>query len=287
MSNCLVTTLKDSVNDDNLLKIDEVSFTVNSSRITPILFGWDNSVHNLKIIGDGYFTNSNGSTNLGKNIEVSPNTALYLSPGEYDVVISAKDKLASIDVFGDPSSFDSIEFDLSKVLGLSNMQVIRLDNSSRVSGDIKYLAYANLLRRVKLRNNNNKVTGKISDIANALSEKMLSFQISFNSNITGTLTDLIRMMRNTETLEYLNVDECPGITGNISALTSRPALKEVYLRGTGVTGNISSLTPMTNLVSLNVSSTALTGDTSSLANLTNLTIFLYANTAITGTWPLV
>lgn len=93
MKNCLYTKLKGSVDNDNLVKIGEFcfDFTADENNIVVIATNHTNSTYRL--IGDGYFTNNDGTENYGNEF-VTPDGASYVKlngngkifiPGKYDL----------------------------------------------------------------------------------------------------------------------------------------------------------------------------------------------------------
>lgn len=102
-NNCLVTTLKGAVQNDELLKLGEMEFTVNISNnptTTTQVFSVTGTCEYLKIIGDGYFISSNpgtdhwsdGTNSVGKQVTPSNygSNSYFLSNGNYKVVLMSK-----------------------------------------------------------------------------------------------------------------------------------------------------------------------------------------------------
>lgn len=77
---CLVTKLKGTVDDATLVRLGETKFefekgVTKTLSITPI----SGTTLSVRIVGDGYFTNSSYSSNNGTELSISERTRLYLS----------------------------------------------------------------------------------------------------------------------------------------------------------------------------------------------------------------
>ena len=105
MTKCLITKLNGSVQNDSLLRIGEFGIRVSTVE-SPTADSQKFSVLNtkdaqLRIIGDGYFTNETLTENKGKvmNIAANTETLVYYSNGDYEIVVSEKYSLTSIGIF--------------------------------------------------------------------------------------------------------------------------------------------------------------------------------------------
>jgi hypothetical protein len=312
MATCLVTTLKESVTDSSLLKIGELLIKKKTNTVTSINMQAVNGV-TVTIRGNGYFTDSTGTSNLGKTASVTiDNTRMYLSPGEYELVVSNKYDLKRIE-----TSDTKLSFDTEELLGCSNIFVLMLP-ACDITGDIEYTPQA----IEYLSYNDTKVTGDISalsdknprnvnlgktDIAGDISSlsglgRLQSITVS-ETNIQGNInvfSDMatvkdISIGRSNVTGDVSSIENLSltsfsainnNITGNLSSFSGMSALVNLTVEGTSVTGNLSSIASLTSLRTLNVANTDISGDTSQLAGLTNLTAFYYSNSNVTGTWPL-
>ncbi len=304
MSDCLVTTLKESVSDDSLLKIDEFLIPFKSNIVAKINI----TPAEVTIKGDGYFTNQAGNANYGKTHEfpVGDNSYAYLSPGNYALLVKSKYiinvfNIAQGAIGNTPESFYVNLEDISYSSPTAGQIQIITTAGTATYGDIDKLLERNKVANYNISlslSNVDAITGNINKIGSAvdtfyasrcnltgdlssLADKNALVNIDLRaSKVTGNISSLATHNRNVIVLDETN------ITGNLSALSSMTTLTNLQIGSTAITGNISSLASLTNLTTLNVSDTAITGDTSSLANLTSLTTFNYTNTAITGTWPL-
>ncbi len=257
MSECLVTTLKESVSDTSLLKLGQIRIHYDSTKGSShnIEFSAGSGGLLIEIVGNGYFTDSTFTQNLGTTTSIQPNWVgilVYLSDGEYDIVITNKYNIGY------------------RMIMISGCFTFDLDE----------LAYTNRpFNNLTLYNSN--LTGNIHSLIERSGSSLAYIQFA-NTAVEGTTSDLAQFTN----VEQLHINGAKNIKGNISAMAGSINPSALSLQDTNLVGNIASFAGMTNLTSLSVSRTAITGDTSSLAGLTNLTTFYYTNTAITGTWPL-
>ena len=252
MAKCLITTLAESTGDTSLLKVDEFRFHQNSNSVETMDFWKANVLQNgiIEIEGDGYFTDSTGTTNLGKSYTVSGHNTIYISPGEYDIKVSNKSVYSRIVL---PAG---CEFNMESAWGLLHVSYIRINGNAY--GDITPLHY-NTTENHAIRIAGNNVSGRITSLPTGV----VTYLFMNSSQVKGTTTELVESVFSSST--------------NVQLLIS----------GMGLSGPLSAFATLANLTTLDISNTDVTGDTSDLASLTKLTAFTYTNTAITGTWPLV
>lgn len=113
-NNCLHKKYKSQVANDKLLKFGEFSFEVknlseDSSTFLQLYYNPNKVISaEARIVGDGYFTNSDKSQNLGKTKQISSGTMnIYLSKGNYTVIIPDKYDIQQITVpSGTGNNFD-------------------------------------------------------------------------------------------------------------------------------------------------------------------------------------
>lgn len=297
MSNCLITTLKESVNDDSLLKLGEMKLSVDSTSVVGINWYAANNC-TMTIVGDGYFTDSTGSSNLGKTVTKSGETTVYSSAGKYDIVVE-KYKVSRLNILTlnvvtlDFDDFTGVPFTWCEgsIIADGDLDtVFKLPNIIRIAINFKdYIPHDG---------NINLLSGKAN---------FAHFRAWHNPKLTGDLS----AFENMPYLNNLGIENCPNVTGNLDSLSQDTALTKINIYNNSniegnltavsnitslillqiskcskITGSLASLARLTNLTTLNLDGTSVSGDTSSLAGLTNLTTFTYANTAITGSWPL-
>lgn len=314
MGTCLTTTLRESVMDNDLLKLGELRFSVIGNTLKRL--GFTQSNVTVKVKSPGYITDSTGTSNLGATATTSTDSGteyIYLAPGNYDVVVNNKGtwwKFSVMEKLANSTYFVCrIIVDCNDFFGATALRTLDI-NSERLTTDCDLksfsrdffpnIVYVNLNGG---KGGSKKVKGSINDIIDTsfgflnlpncvevtgdistldCSANLLHLDVANAKKVTGNISGLADCTNMAE-LSLGNT----SVSGNISYLSSMTAMTYLTVYGTKVYGNLASLSTCTNLRTLNVSNTDITGDTSSLANLTNLTTFNYANTAITGTWPLV
>lgn len=275
MSTCLVTTLKEAVTDNSLLKIDELRIKLNKKGSSnPHIAFWINSSTTLTVIGSGYITNSAQTANYGTSKTVSSGWLdVYLSSDVKEISLISKYNFSQLLGF----NFNSYEFDIGE-LEYININYLDLGSATLLTGDIKALKNKPLTILYLF---DTGVSGDIS-VLSSLSSTLTHALFHGSQNLEGDISSL----SDCNNIVQFTCAFDTKITGNISALANKTMLSLFDCNGSSVEGDISSFANDTALTSLNVSNTSITGDTSSLSALTNLTTFYYVNTAITGTWPL-
>lgn len=216
MNKCLVTKLNGIVNNGSLLKIGEFRIKTkkwespsDGSNILSISFNKDTEV---KIIGDGYFTDSD-SQNLGKVKSVSAGniTDLKFSNGDYEISIANKYAITFIQLNGVNNFLDVGGFKYSKDLKSITLPV-------GTEGDISDLS--DLVKVTKISINKSSVSGDISSLSNLLDLTEISLS---NTNVAGEI-------------------------GSLKTLTKLDSLR---LSDTKVSGDLSLLAPSVRFLNLN------------------------------------
>lgn len=216
MNKCLVTKLNGSVNNNAILKLGEMRFkvtsTANPSGASQLITFNFNKDCEVRIIGDGYITDSNLSANKGKSIVIPANTSydVYFSNGDYEVSIA--DKYSTV-IFKGYSNNASINIEDFKY---SNGLIFLWSQSQKSFGDVSCL----------------------KDLVGLANLSLSSY------NCTGKLSDLSRLTSLTE----LNFPDSK-IEGDLSEISDLASLQTLYLPA-GVSGNVSSLAKMTSLAYL-------------------------------------
>ena len=216
MGKCLITKLNGSVQNDSLLRIGEFGVKVSTVE-SPTADSQKFSVRNtkdsqLRIIGDGYFTNETLSENKGKVMDIAANTEtlVYYSNGDYEIVVSEKYSLSYIGISLSTNwkAFKGkLSFDIESLKYSPNITIIYLFNT-QVTGDIFVLGKLTGLTKADL--SNTQVTGDIS--------------------VLGKLTGL----RDIPDISYTKV------TGDISVYRNTK-VTQIRLVGTSVSGDLSVL----------------------------------------------
>ena len=216
MGKCLITKLNGSVQNDSLLHIGEFCIEVRKVE-SPTADSQKFSVRNtkdsqLRIIGNGYFTNETLSENKGKVMDIAANTEtlVYYSNGDYEIVVSEKYSLSSFGVFLSTSWKDfkgKLSFDIESLKYSPNIQNLMLSDT-QVTGDIA-------------------VFGKLTNLAILM---LSDTQVTGDIAVFGKLTNL------TDIPSVLNTK----VTGDISVYKNTKT-NQLQFKGTRVYGDLSVL----------------------------------------------
>lgn len=212
MGNCLVTKLKGTVQNSDLLRVGELRICVHkidnpSSETQRINLNFTEDVK-LEIIGDGYFTNNTLVNNLGKSLAVKANTEtlVYVSNGDFEIAILNKYALTKINT---------------------------RTNKKTAIKDIADLKYSSSLNHLAINSVEN--VGYFSDIKPLTSLYYLSLS---NANIKGSLSDLESLTN----LGYIIVgDTSNKLTGNVSSLKAMTKLDTLAIINSYVIGDLATL----------------------------------------------
>lgn len=239
MGKCLITKLNGSVQNDSLLHIGEFCIEVRKVE-SPTADSQKISVRNVKdtqlrIIGDGYFTNETLSENKGKVMDIAANTEtlVYYSNGNYEIVVSEKYSLSSFGVFLSTSWKDfkgKLSFDIESLKYSPNIQNLMLSNA-QVTGDIAVLGEMTSLAILMLSNTQVKgdiaVLGELTSLGHL---RLSDTQVNGDIAVFGKLTNLIDIPSVSNT----------KVTGDISVYKNTKTSK-LQFKGTRVYGDLSVL----------------------------------------------
>lgn len=288
---CLVTKLKGTVDDTSLLKMGEMRLKKSmvsswNDKVQSFVIKFNEPV-TLSIIGDGYFTDKEGTTNKGKNLSISTgnSVSVYVSNGDFEISIPNKYAISRFN-FNSGEGDDTLDAEMNKS---KSFDVASLNYSN----DLAYLSLANtgaygdargwnfpMLENVYLANSdivlNTKAIGTLKlvkdVIANALN---IDGDISELSGLTAiqtlnlSQTDIsgdVASLSGLDTLLVLNINNCASVYGSLSSFTSLTKLTQLNLSYTGVTGSVDSLSALADLASLSIAGLNVTGDVSKLPN---------------------
>lgn len=212
MGNCLVTKLKGTVLNSNLLRIGEMRICVHkidnpNGETQRINLNFTEDVK-LEIIGDGYFTNATLVSNLGKSLIAKANTEslVYVSNGDFEIAILNKYALTKINT---------------------------RTNKKTAIKDIADLKYSSSLNHLAINSVEN--VGYFSDIKPLTSLYYLALS---NANIKGSLSDLESLTN----LGYIIVgDTSNKLTGNVSSLKAMTKLDTLAIINSYVIGDLATL----------------------------------------------
>lgn len=220
---CLVTKLKGTVNDENIAKLGEYVVHISAGSIVEFkVYSVLNPV-NLRIVGNGYFTNNDGSQNLGKNktIEVSQNIVLYLSTGVYDIRIS------------DKYSLDVLQVNMS------------VNMKNKISLDIDKL-HANNLTRFQV------VNGGTGNLTKYFNNKNINLVLLDTTDFTGDISNLFKEHVGAP-ITTLGLQRSKGIYGDITNILLKTNIASINgFEGCGaLTGDLSKTWTGTYFITFN------------------------------------
>lgn len=239
MGKCLITKLSGSVQNDSLLRIGEFSIRVSTVE-SPTADSQKFSVRNtkdaqLRIIGDGYFTNETLSENKGKVMDIAANTEtlVYYSNGDYEIVVSEKYSLSTIGIFLSTNwkNFNGkLSFDIKSLKYSPNIIRLLLSNT-QVTGDIAVLGKLTGLQTILLRNT--QVTGDIAVFGKLTVLRNLELA---SSQVTGDIAVLGKLTGLSDIPNIANTK----VTGDISVYKNTRT-NQLQFVGTRVYGDLSVL----------------------------------------------
>lgn len=275
MSNCLVTTLKESVTDNSLMKLGEMRLTFGPlTNVSNLIFNM-NANTTLTIEGDSYWTDATGTQNYGKVKTSEANNFFAPHSDDISILIGNKYNITNISAGW-----------LNIICDLSEFDYVPLIAFFIITGDIRGSLEAFVDKHDQpitqfAFGGTNKITGDISCLS--------KYKDSIDYLVLIGLSEIygdISVLSDFSILQYLDVQSSSKITGNVSSLPS--SITSVTVASTSVTGTLASIaTRCPNVQVIAVDGTSISGDTSDLAGLAHLTTFSYANCPnITGTWPL-
>lgn len=242
MGKCLVTKLSGIVNNDSLLRVGEIRFSISAvsnptseSQKLSISYATDSS---LEIIGNGYFTDSTLSKNLGKsrNVNTGSNT-VYVSNGNFSLIAKNKYKIESITI-GTAYSFDIEDVKWSSMYNITA-------NYTNTEGDISSLASITRFQTIDL--SYTKVAGDIASLSKLTNSKVLSF---ICDRVRGNLSSL-------QGLTKLQLLRLKNVSGDVSSLVQNKELTDIRLYSCNITGDIATLSPKLHFMDFEGSITSL------------------------------
>lgn len=195
MEKCLVTKLKGSVADSDLVTLGELRFSFAKGSGNSMILQSGSSTK-VGIIGDGYFTDSSYTENKGTTATIDTNrTTLYLSSNVEKVAIYGKYDLTYISCSG-VSSLELNDLKYTKNLGTLV--------TANLKGNLSDLE--NLTELTEISVSKAEVTGNIESLKKLT--KMLGMRISSpNTVITGDISSLSSMSNLTSLiLEYMKLE---------------------------------------------------------------------------------
>ena len=242
MNKCLVTKLNGTVDNDSLMHIGEFRIKLgkvsNPTKDSQLIKIGVTSDTELRIVGDGYFTDSTLTQNKGKKITISRNdeapNEVYVSNGDIELAIMNKYNLFEITM---PNS---------------------IYNGDRAY-DLDALKYSTQLRRIDT--NKSKVFGNLNSLSNCTRLSSINFS---DTSVTGNLSIFAD-----KDMGVINLNRT-AVVGDISNLENSMSLSFLFVSNSSISGDISVLSNKNNLRYLSISNSALYGDISAFRNNRNI-----------------
>ncbi len=245
MNKCLVTKLNGVVDNSSILRIGEMRFYVSKvDSATDRTQGFAIKVNKpvtLEILGDGYFTNKELTSNLGKTITINQsNPNVFVSNNDVEIAILDKYSITNI---------------LNYYIGMSGSSY-----SKNKKFDIEGLKYSTNIATIQFQNS--QVFGNIENISKLTNLTSMSLGAT---NIEGD----IKALANLSLLTYLALNSTK-VHGDISSLASMTDLTYVDFIFTQVSGDIRAFSKLTKLTTIRMYGTNVSGDINALSNLSKL-----------------
>lgn len=300
MNKCLVTTLKASTGNTNLLKMGEVILNVESygapTNYTNHLDLSNGNIDSLTLEvenGEANLTLDSNMSSGWSNKIVLPKQAgeqrVYFRNGDYSVKLLSKYNIfiykanpdvsvVSIDLKNFKYSnkatviIGKLQGDIENLSTVLSLQTLYSDIKSNLSGDIANLRNHTELTKLRLKGVN--VSGDIANLSNLTKLNTLELETQSVSGNISSLSNLTNL-----TSLQLNSKEVYGSIINIPNLNN---IEKVYLNGCSLSGNLSDFANGRELTFIGISDTSLSGNITSLATLTKLTTLYIRATPIEG-----
>lgn len=229
MSRCLITTLKGTVADNDLLKIGEVKIKVSSvdnpsDKTQGITVKFNKKV-TLSIVGNGYFTDKSLEKNKGKTLDVvaNVNTFVYFSNGDYCISIPDKYSITTLSLFAEESGSDATiqnkALNIDNLEYSSDLEILRV-SAENINGDFGSLK--NLAKLTSVNMSNVDVYGDISAVKNMSSLASINME---NTNVSGNIEAMTGLGK-------LTRFDVSGLNGNLQAIQNSSLLNLIIKRGT-------------------------------------------------------
>ena len=251
MAKTLVIKLAETIDNDNLRKLGEMRFkikpisTVNPSY-TPSQYSQKMTVSvseptTLEITGDGYFTDSTLTQNLGKTLRTQTGSNdIYVSDGDYALSLFNKYAITTMNMpytnqAGTYTNHYHWGVNLADFNGMDALTSLNLHYAGTY-GSLTNVGRLYNLSTLNVIANTTHITGDLADIAGLTALKSLNlFQASM---ITGDISSLAGMTE----LTYADLRYCSKLTGNTSSIASLHPnnggkLATLVYSGTQVTGD--------------------------------------------------
>lgn len=284
MEKCLVTKLNGVINNDELpvlgcfkVKFDKVNKPTSYTQSIGIL---TNKPTTLKIVGEGYFTDSTFTNNVGKEITIGDggNSKIFVSNDGVTLLVSNKYNITAFKDWEESLNYPSKRglnkhFNLEDLKYFNSLRVLDF-NGQGVSGNISALENLPILQ---LYLDSKNITGDIKSIGKISTLNLFELR---GSSVTGDISALANLKNLTNFSNYGTV-----LHGDISAFSGLSKLTSFELFASAlnrITGDIGALSNLPQLGSIDITYSNITGDAAKMPSSFRL-LTLHSNTG-TLTW---
>lgn len=215
MNNCLVTKLKGVVDNDNLNYLGWITINKLTGGVSQLIFKSQTLSVTCKIVGEGYFTNSTGTENYGKELTITHSDIgvayFYVSGDVRKLLVKNDESLVNISIRDNynPQSLKMNVEDLAYITSLKNFELSKTPSY----GDISKLKGSYL--RIAIWETD--IHGNLYDVLQRSLNILTQLQLNTNVTIEGSLSP-IQLLSQDTILESINTYTSNQISGNFELL---------------------------------------------------------------------
>lgn len=234
MGNCLITQLKESVQNDSLMKLGEFDIKVTVSDASSSIFFGANSLDNVYA---RIFSGPSGATfvedgtqiDYGTNVHIENNMQFHLIAGEYIIRISNYYKLSYL-------STDSSTNSMILIIDVDKYYETLQAYKGYIQGDASKLYIPNMHRlQTDITSDPDLKNGFYGNIENAINSNGIIDIIIQSANIDCNISNL----NNISNCERFVFDGAGNITGNITSILGYGEINDIQLNVTNISGSTS------------------------------------------------
>lgn len=189
---CLKINTPSEVTDTSLAKVGELRFDIDISEVKTFFVGAAGipaeKNTGMYIIGDGHFTDSDGTSDLGETraYDLFSTTQFWLSPGKYTLVLTQKYYIKALTISFGATLVGGTFFAMDE---LTSLNIANLVNG--VGGIFTPKDFESSTLSVFTSNGIRNIEGKLEDLK--LSDSATQFNVA-NQDIEGDVADLPRTL---------------------------------------------------------------------------------------------
>ena len=232
MGNCLVTKLKESIQNENLpllgaFKID-VNFVDELSSYG--LFFQNSEECTMRIVGNGVMSPYNDLHDPRTEQIFSPNQrTYYFSPGNYTIYFENKYALTAFSTAAASATYNVFSLNVEDLEYIEGLSLLALTGSKQGNINVLKTTVLDTLRLYACSN----LSGVVDLVSRSSALKRFDYQDSS--------LPLVFDFTPNKALEYVSLRGSINVTGSILSLASAINLSTLYLRYTQIEGEITDL----------------------------------------------